>query len=167
MDLFQVVRTMEIFLENDVIRTMVIAQTNPFTGRIEGYGICRKTEQTPKNYAPTLREHFYNFISEFGFNKPIIDYYKKNFRVHYKLVPSEGYQLNSLGTKFVRIPRKRGLEKTVATTAIISLIGSILFLSSNITGNVIGNMTNSTSNIIGVVLLVVGLVAGYFYIKNK
>ena len=49
------------------------------------------------------------------------------------------------------LKRKRkagGLEKTAVTTAIIGFIGSIFFLSNNITGNVIGNLTNSTSDII-------------------
>lgn len=53
------------------------------------------------------------------------------------------------------------------TMSIIGILGGIFFLSNNITGNVIGNMTNSTSNIIGVTFLLVGLVAGFFWLKSR
>ena len=59
------------------------------------------------------------------------------------------------------------LEKSVAVVSIISLIGSIFFLSPNLTGNVVGNMTNSTSNVLGTFLLFVGLIAGFFSLKKR
>lgn len=68
--------------------------------------------------------------------------------------------------------KQRGLDDSLNSASLviitfIGLIAGLLFLSSNITGNTISNMTNSTSNIIGAVLLVIGLVAGYFWIRNK
>ncbi len=61
-----------------------------------------------------------------------------------------------------------GLEgKTAVAAAIVGVLGGIFFLSPNLTGNVIGNITNSTSNILGAVLLVIGLIGGFFWIKNK
>jgi len=64
--------------------------------------------------------------------------------------------------------KPEGLETTAAAaTAIIGLIGGLFFLSSNLTGNVIGNLTNSTSNMIGVVLLVVGFIAGFYWISKR
>lgn len=63
--------------------------------------------------------------------------------------------------------KKHGLENTLTTTAIISLLGGIFFLSNNITGNAIGNMTNLTFNIIGVGLLIIGLIAGFFWLKKR
>lgn len=60
------------------------------------------------------------------------------------------------------------LEKKVSeTTAIIGLSGSILFLSSNLTGNVISNLSLKTSNIIGVVLFLVGIAGGFLYFRRK
>jgi len=59
------------------------------------------------------------------------------------------------------------LETTAATSSIISLLGGIFFLSSNLTGNVIGNMTNSTSNWIGGILFAVGLIGAFVYFKKK
>ena len=63
--------------------------------------------------------------------------------------------------------RQRGLEKTAIATAIIGLVGGLFFLSSNITGNAIANVNVQNSSIIGAILLVVGLVAGFFYLKRK
>ena len=64
--------------------------------------------------------------------------------------------------------QSKGIEsKVISILAIGSFIAGIFFLSTSITGNVIGNMANSTSNIIGAVLLVVGLVAGFFWLKSK
>jgi len=60
-----------------------------------------------------------------------------------------------------------GLEKTVATVSVISLIGSLFFLSSNVTGNAIADLSAGTTSWVGGVLLVVGLVAGFFWIKSK
>jgi len=60
-----------------------------------------------------------------------------------------------------------GLERILSVVTVVSLFASVLFLSSNITGNVIGNLTNSTSNFIGAGFLVLGLVAGFFWIRNK
>lgn len=65
-----------------------------------------------------------------------------------------------------RIHKKNSdLEKTTETAAIIGLIGGLFFLSSNITGNAIGSSV--ISNSLGAVLLIVGLVAGFFWLKRK
>ncbi|MBM3247087.1 hypothetical protein FJZ17_00920 [Candidatus Pacearchaeota archaeon] len=62
---------------------------------------------------------------------------------------------------------KRGLEKVAATASIIGVLGGIFFLSSNITGNAIADLTTKTTSFLGAGLLIVGLVAGFFYIKDK
>lgn len=76
----------------------------------------------------------------------------------------------------VRIARARGRVKpskedlTSRLSSIITIagfVGGIFFLSNNITGNVVGNMTNSTSNFLGAGLLIIGLVAGFFWVKQK
>ncbi len=63
---------------------------------------------------------------------------------------------------------KKGLEQTViAVIAVTGIAASLFFLSSNITGNVIGNMTQNSSNLVGACLLVMGLVAGYLWIRKR
>lgn len=59
-----------------------------------------------------------------------------------------------------------GIEKTVATTAVVGLVGGSFFLSSNVTGNVIG-LSNTTSSWIGGVLILIGLIALGFWVKNR
>ena len=64
--------------------------------------------------------------------------------------------------------RGKNLEQKVSSvTSIVGILGSAFFLSSNITGNAISNLTNQTSNFLGAGLLVVGLVAGFFWLKSK
>jgi len=60
-----------------------------------------------------------------------------------------------------------GLEKTFATVSVISLIGSLFFLSSNVTGNAIANLNVQNSSFLGAGLLIVGLVAGFFWVKSR
>jgi len=42
-----------------------------------------------------------------------------------------------------------------------------IFLSSNITGNAIAGMTIKTTSFLGAGLLIIGLVAGFFWLKSK
>ncbi|MBM3247798.1 hypothetical protein FJZ17_04655 [Candidatus Pacearchaeota archaeon] len=57
--------------------------------------------------------------------------------------------------------------RVVATTSIIGLASGIFFLGSNITGNVIADLTTKTTSFLGAGLLVVGLVAGFFWMKDN
>lgn len=64
--------------------------------------------------------------------------------------------------------KSKGLEQKVSSViAITGVLGGIFFLSNNITGNAITNISPGSGNIIGVVLLMVGLVAGFFWMKKK
>jgi len=51
--------------------------------------------------------------------------------------------------------------------AVVGLVSGIFFLSPNITGNAIANLSDNTSSWIGAALIFVGLVAGFFWIKNR
>ncbi len=63
--------------------------------------------------------------------------------------------------------KNKGLEEKVTpTTAIIGILGGLIFLSLNITGNVIGN-SGAIGNLVGVGLLIIGLLAGFFWIKKN
>ena len=62
-----------------------------------------------------------------------------------------------------RIERKRLAKMAIP---IISVIGGFFFLSPNITGNAVGSAAKSDSNIMGILLFVIGIVAGYFYLKR-
>jgi hypothetical protein len=63
---------------------------------------------------------------------------------------------------------KKKLERRVSLIGIIGfLAGGLFFVSSNITGNVISNLSSTTSSFIGSILLIIGIIAGFFWIKNK
>ena len=74
-------------------------------------------------------------------------------------------------TRIEAIKRERGLgrlEKVATTmTSIFGILSGLFFLSPNLTGNAITNMTNSTSSILGAGLLIIGLIAGFFWLKAK
>jgi len=62
-----------------------------------------------------------------------------------------------------REKQRRGYQAVIAT---LGLLGTIIFLSSNITGYTIAGLNNTSSNWIGAILLIVSLVAGYFWVRN-
>ena len=64
--------------------------------------------------------------------------------------------------------KRKGLEGTAsAVTAIIGIVGGLALLSPNVTGNAIGSLATSTSNIAGIVLFLVGLVGGFFWVRQR
>jgi hypothetical protein len=85
---------------------------------------------------------------------------------------AERYRANAEKTR--ALIKKRGitgntnLESRAAVAAsIIGVFAGIFFFSSSITGNVIGSQSTRSTTIIGSILIVLGIIAGYFWIKNK
>jgi hypothetical protein len=63
--------------------------------------------------------------------------------------------------------RQKGLEKKLmGFVSGLALIGSLFFLSTNVTGNVIADFTTRTTSFLGAGLLIVGLIAGFFWLKS-
>jgi len=56
-------------------------------------------------------------------------------------------------------------KRLEGTLAIVSLIGSIFFLSNNITGNIVGSLNQTSSNIIGACLFFLGVMSALLYFK--
>ena len=90
-----------------------------------------------------------------------MSFYKKNIGSKYK-IPVR-FMINEGKEELTNIsPKKQKLEQKISgTIAIISLIGSLFFLGSNITGNIIGNLTKTNSNWTGIILLSIGLITGF------
>lgn len=74
-----------------------------------------------------------------------------------------GKKLGPLEEKLEAEKKRRGY----AVVSIAGVLGSLFFLSSNVTGNAISNLTNVTSSFIGAGLLIIGIVAGAFALKSK
>ena len=150
-------------------------------GSIEGSLTLQKGKKTPDfpsyKWVDELTELYQGF-AKIGLARPALYLFSKIYGLKYKIIPAKGYRYNSLSNRkpsFVKITGEdkkrtnlRGLEKSVSTTAmIIGIAGGIFFLSSNLTGNVIGNTTNSSSNILGVCFLIIGLIAGFFWMRSR
>jgi hypothetical protein len=65
--------------------------------------------------------------------------------------------------KRARIRENYRIAASIITISCLAL--SLFILSPNITGNVIGYL--NITNFIGIILLLVGIVAGFFWIKSK
>jgi len=93
------------------------------------------------------------------FSRPPYIVMQRFFEEHPDLRPSVKTKRNTEGN----------LEGALASAslAIVGIFSGLFFLSSNITGNAIANVSQSSGNILGAVLLVVGLVAGFFWVKKK
>lgn len=64
--------------------------------------------------------------------------------------------------------KKKTLERRASSMVAIAGFGAgIFFLQSNITGNAIADLTAKNTSFIGAGLLVVGLIAGFFWIKSR
>jgi hypothetical protein len=60
------------------------------------------------------------------------------------------------------------LEERISSVITIAGLGAgIFFLSSNITGNAIADLSTKKTSFLGAGLLVVGLVAGFFWVKSR
>lgn len=58
-------------------------------------------------------------------------------------------------------------NKLTSVILISSIVISVLFFSSNITGNAIVNLPKTSSNWIGAILFFIGLVGAFFYFKTR
>ena len=154
------------FLEDRAYQTMIIAQRSK-EGKVEGYGIFRKTTRTPgfslADPLILMGLEGISYLSPLASLGMVIQGYNLKCR----FVPVKGYTL-SKRLKFVKKNRESELEgKFEAVASIVGVLGGLFFLSSNITGNAIANVSQSSGNILGAILLVVGLVAGFFWVKKK
>jgi hypothetical protein len=67
----------------------------------------------------------------------------------------------------VHVLTPSGMNKTIGAVAAVTLFGSFVFLTSNITGNVIGNFDKVATGWIGGGLFALGIICAMFYIKNR
>lgn len=156
-------------------KTMIIAQQNSETGKVEGYFVMRKTKKTPKGISKDKIEEFeekycQRLVDSQKHDSPYpytaINQIAKKFNLQYRFIPAKRYGFDYFkGLGFVK---ENKLEDKV--TGIISLAGfglSLIFLSLNITGNVVANLTQNSSNWIGGILFVVGIIAGFFWLRKR
>ncbi len=96
--------------------------------------------------------------------------YIKETGVYYRLqsvIPQAIEYLQKESPKKVWRKKTGGLEASLVILAGISILGAIFFLSSNITGNAIGNLSTNTTSFLSIGLLVISLIAGFFWLRNR
>jgi hypothetical protein len=178
------------------LKTEVIAQTDARTGEVLSYTVLRKTKQTPHwefTKVSNIENPIKKFLFHIGMYMPdqnktgVSDYsileYKQSL-VKTGLSGDLNYFVDGfkkfaekthLQYKFIPVkrkdsedkePTKKGLENSLVTTSILSLIAGVFFSSTKITGNVIGYSTE-TSSLIGAGFSIVGLIVGFIWLKNK
>ena len=67
---------------------------------------------------------------------------------------------------FPRVSENR-LEKSLKIISVLSFIGAIMFISSGLTGSAVSTSFVSNSSFLGIILFLVGLVAGFFWLKKR
>lgn len=95
----------------------------------------------------------------------LLDEIARKLHLQIKYVPAKGY-CYSPGIGFLK--KKKDLEQRLS--AIIGITGfslSLFFLSSSVTGNAVGTLSKGSGSLIGVILLILGLAAGFFWLKNR
>jgi hypothetical protein len=151
------------FLSQPKIKNMIIAQRDIKTGKVEGYFYARK----PKGYTPNISrdEITDRMLNSNGTGYEPTSAVMEGLNLKYKTIPAEGDEYDSSRERF---EKKSGIENKIQASIVsLSLIVSILFLSSNITGNAIGSLNQASSNFIGGFLFLFGLVGAFMYLRKK
>jgi hypothetical protein len=92
-----------------------------------------------------------------------IKFYKEQITGKYG-VPVRFFEARQTKSDFDR----KSLEQKVSSViAIAGILSSFFFLGSSITGNAIGNISKTSGSWLGIGLLVLGLIAGFFWLKNR
>ncbi len=99
---------------------------------------------------------------------------RRAYRISNDPYVAKNHELDEMAIELVEEMEKKygvkphpALERSLSLIAVSGILGGIFFLSTNMTGNVIADLTTKTTSFLGAGLLVVGLVAGFFYIKSK
>jgi hypothetical protein len=182
------------FLLDDQEKSLFIAQQNTETGKVEGYYVFRKTRKTPqfsrdmRNFLKECQKdpsgykiqdalinsdsrikkldediakyEYLSLGSEKQESQRQLDELLSNYHIQAKYLPAKGYKYHK-GFRF------SPLEASLKIITPI-LIGIFIFLGyTKITGNVIGNIGQSSGSGAVITLLIIGLVAGFFWLKSR
>ena len=95
--------------------------------------------------------------------------YDPRYRTPLELIEGAKKLGRELGQELrAELEKKESLEQRLsAVIAIAGLGAGLFFFGSSITGNAIGSLSESSSNFLGIVLLAIGLIAGFFWLKNR
>jgi len=163
-------------LQRSLINNMVVGLTEGFTKQLEvngvGYKVALQGQKLVLNAILGLKIYEQlgkiniPFVTQ-GISKTLENIETRPEDYENPKIKEQIKELKEFAEKNA-LSKRRGLEsKITAGIAIIGFIGSVSFLSPNLTGNVIENLNSSVNNGIGIILLLIGLVGSFFYLKNK
>ncbi len=162
----------------------VIARIVSDTGKLDGYGIMRKTKKTPPPSC-FFSNPILTFLSERsaltqGGRKIIGEYKKatsmggvdehkslkdfaKKYNLRYRFVPVSHEAKFSMGNSNL----ENSVTNYVAIIPVAAFLFSLIFISGNFTGYVIANLTLTSSNWIGGILFLTGLISAFIYFRKR
>lgn len=65
------------------------------------------------------------------------------------------------------IDNSRGSSPTLAVISVCGIIGGVIYSGIGVTGNVISGLGTGTTSVIGAGLFLIGIVSGFFWIKDR
>jgi len=149
---------------SDRIKTMGIAQTDPNTGEVLGYGFYKMRKNTPSideiggpikldksSHEATIRDSRNKLVK---------------YNIQCKMIPANGYRFDKNSGEFIK-KDDSSYSRILKYAAIFFAVAGLALFVPGITGNAIGNLGSASSNFIGVLLFVVGIVGLFFGLKKK
>jgi len=121
------------------------------------YDMVKMLTATNKRMLRTLYE-----ARDEGDKKTLKKFLDKGRRIEQDLNAIKKARASVYGT-----PKSSPLDQALRSTAIIGILGGLVFLSPNLTGNAILGINDLSGNMIGGILIALGIIAGFFLIKNK
>lgn len=131
------------------------------------YGKVRSDHSPAYRFTLTRKDHPNEKYEIMHLLKPDID---RNVKL--SDIPQH-YQLEGLGNEHIKEGIERlkrinnGLESTQGIASIILIVGSLFFLSFNLTGYSIADISITSLNYIGVILFIIGLITAFLYFRKK
>lgn len=172
-------------MNNPHAKTGAIAYKSKRDGEIAGYLVIKKGKLTPKIDLSALRSSLYFYQDSLNTSQQsnaaqslmlsALRRIAREYHLKVRVVPAKGYKFNSKDG-FTNLNqedqsqghKKNSLEHRVTSAiAVLGFAGSLLFLSSNITGNAIADLSVKTSSSIGIVLFAIALISGFFWLRNR
>jgi tetratricopeptide (TPR) repeat protein len=128
--------------------------------------------ETQRELTPFLKRHISETFlkaAELFEKSGKLDYARHGFEGALKYAPNKDYEAKAKqGLADIQKSKEGGLEKQLLSImSIATLLASLFFVSSDLTGFAISNISQDTSLWIGFCFFVCGLVFAFLFLKNK
>jgi len=150
------------------------SRLHPFTSQVQfGENYAESLESAAKDRlaARDLKKAIYNFKTARDiYNRLASEQSLPVFKDNHDKYTNKASECERQAKRLEKVLKGKwhGLEgKAVAIIGIGGVLLGLFFLSPNITGNVIAGASVKSTSFIGATLFIIGLIAGFFWIKNR